>query len=122
MKAVLVIGHGSRSKKFQDDFEKVVGMVREKKKDVKVYGASMEISDPTIENTVERMLSENCDIKEIAVVPFFLFEGIHIKEDIPEKIEQLEKKYTNVSFKFGKPIGADSMLADILVKRAEEIL
>ncbi len=122
MNAVLIIGHGSRSKKFQDDFEKVVDMVREKKKDVMVYGASMELSEPTIENTVERMIAENPRIKEIAVVPFFLFEGIHIREDIPEKIEGLEKKYPDVIFKFGKPIGADPMLAEILVKRVEEIL
>ena len=68
------------------------------------------------------MIVENPGIKEIVVVPFFLFEGIHIREDIPEKIEGLEKKYPDVIFKFGKPIGADPMLAEILVKRAEEIL
>ena len=122
MEAVLIIAHGSRSKKFQDDFEKVIDMVRERTNGVKVYGASMELSEPTIEGTVEKMMSENSDIKEIAVVPLFLFDGKHTKEDIPKKIEKLGEKYSGVRFKLGKPLGSDPMLAEILIKRAEEAL
>jgi sirohydrochlorin cobaltochelatase len=121
VKAILIICHGSSSKKYQDDFEKVVDMVRQGKIGLKVYGASMEKSEPTMENSVERMLAENPEIKEVIVIPFFLFEGMHVKKSIPEKIAALEKKYSEISFKLGRPIGADPMLAEILMRRSEEV-
>jgi sirohydrochlorin cobaltochelatase len=82
----------------------------------------MELCSPTLEETIEKIVKEDKDITKIGIVPFFLFEGIHIKEDIPEIIEKLSEEYKNIEFSFGKPLGADPILADILLKRAEEIL
>ena len=82
----------------------------------------MELCSPTLEETIENIVKEDTNITKIGIVPFFLFEGIHIKEDIPEIIKKLSEEYKNIEFSFGKPLGADPILADILLKRAEEIL
>lgn len=103
-------------------FNQIIDLVKEKRKDLKIYGANMELCSPTLEETIEKIVKEDKDITKIGIVPFFLFEGIHIKEDIPEIIEKLSEKYKNIEFSFGKPLGADPILADILLKRAEEIL
>lgn len=121
-KIVLIVGHGSRSEKARENFDEVVKLVREKSNEVPVYGAHMELASPSIDEVMQLVVSKNKILKKVALVPFFLYEGIHIKEDIPEIIEELEKKYEDIQFTFGKPIGAEPVLADILLKRAEAIL
>ncbi len=121
-KILLIVGHGSRSEKARENFDEVIRLVKEKSKELPVYGAHMELASPSIDDTMEIIFRENKNLKKVAMVPFFLYEGVHIKEDIPEIIEKLEKKYDGIEFSFGKPIGAEPVLADILLKRAEEIL
>ena len=121
-KVIVFLSHGSRSEDFQKGFNQIIDLVKEKRKDLKIYGANMELCSPTLEETIEKIVKEDKDIAKIGIVPFFLFEGIHIKEHIPEIIEKHAEKYKNIEFSFGKPLGADPILADILLKRAEEIL
>lgn len=119
-RAVLIVGHGSRSKDAQDIFNKIVQLVKDKSDYSIVEGAHMEICEPSIPSVVEEIIQKQ--VEEILVVPYFLYEGIHIKEDIPEIIEELSKKHTGVKFKMARPIGAEPMLADILIERAKEIV
>lgn len=120
MKGILVIGHGSRSEKAREEFGLVVNMI-EKKVDCPVMGAHMELHTPDIPTALEMMLEKNPQLTEIKAVPLFLFEGIHIREDIPEILDEMKEKHPNVTFKFARPIGAEEMLADILIKRAKEL-
>jgi len=95
-KVIVFLSHGSRSEDFQKGFNQIIDLVKEKRKDLKIYGANMELCSPTLEETIEKIVKEDKDITKIGIVPFFLFEGIHIKEDIPEIekiIEEEQKKY-----------------------------
>ena len=120
MKGILVIGHGSRSERAREEFGAVVSMI-ERKVSCPVMGAHMELHSPDIPTAIENMLIEFPNITEVNAVPLFLFEGIHIREDIPEILAEMKEKHPNITFKFGRPIGAEEMLADIIVKRAEEL-
>ncbi len=116
---VLIIGHGSRSKEAQETFNTMVNMVRDRSDFKVVEGAHMELCSPSIQEVVERVVKEGSE--EIIIIPYFLYEGIHIREDIPEIIEKLRDKYKEVSFKMGRPIGAEPLLSEILIKRAKEV-
>ncbi|MGL5656813.1 MAG: sirohydrochlorin chelatase [Fusobacteriaceae bacterium] len=121
MSGILVVGHGSRSKEAQEGFDKIIGMLKDMCEGDQIVGAHMELCSPSIEEGVERLLLENPKISTIKVVPYFLYTGIHIKEDIPEIIEELKKKYAHIDFKFGKPLGAEIEIAKILKKRVNEL-
>jgi sirohydrochlorin ferrochelatase len=115
-KALVIISHGSRSKDAVDAFNQIVEMVRKKDVFDQVTGASMEHNEPTIEDAVALVTAAGA--KEITFAPFFLYEGIHIKEDIPRKLNEIFTKYPEVKFKLAKPIGVEPVLADILLDRA----
>jgi sirohydrochlorin ferrochelatase len=117
-KALLIVGHGSKSKEAVAIFEKIVKTVKDKSNYNFVFGAHMELASPDIEETVKIIAGKN--ISQIIIIPYFLYEGNHIKHDIPEIIEKLKIQYPNIIFKFGKPIGFEPVLADILIKRAQE--
>ena len=85
MKAVMIVGHGSRSLKSQEEFKKIIEVMKQKLAHTKVYGTNMELAEPLMEDTIDEIVKENSGISEIIVVPFFLFEGMHIRKDIPEK-------------------------------------
>jgi len=118
-KGLLIAGHGSRSKDAQNTFDKIVGFVRELSNYEMVEGAHMELSEPHIPEQIKKMVHEG--MEEIIIVPYFLYEGIHIKEDIPKIIKEEKEKYKNIIFKFAKPIGPEPALAEILIKRAKEV-
>jgi sirohydrochlorin cobaltochelatase len=117
-KALLIVGHGSKSKDAVEIFEKIINLVKQKANYEFVFGAHMELAVPSIEKTVAELTKNS--VKEIIIIPYFLYEGNHIKFDIPKIIEKLKLDYPDVKFKFGKPIGFEPVLADILIKRAAE--
>ena len=122
MKVVMIVGHGSRSLKSQEDFKKIVDITAKKMTHTKVYGTNMELAEPVMDDTIAQIVAENNGLSEIVVVPFFLFEGIHIKRDIPEKLNEFREKDPDVKFTFGRPLGADPALVDVLLGRISEVL
>ncbi|MGL4252434.1 MAG: sirohydrochlorin chelatase [Fusobacteriaceae bacterium] len=121
MEAILIVGHGSRSSQAQSDFENVINMVDKKLTKELVRGAHMENAHPNIPTVIQNILNEQPETKTIKVVPYFLYSGIHIKEDIPEILEDMREQYPNIDFKLGKAIGAHKSMADILVERVSEL-
>ena len=117
-KALLIVGHGSKLKDGLETFDKIVELVREISDCHTVEGAYMEFAKPSMEEQIEYLASLHTE--EITVVPYFLFEGIHVKRDIPEIIKKMSEKYNNIKFKLAKSIGAEAAVADILLKRADD--
>ncbi|WP_035378336.1 sirohydrochlorin chelatase [Fervidicella metallireducens] len=116
MRGILVVGHGSRSKEAFDTFFKIVDGLRNKM-DSEVEGCFMEISEPNIPETIEKMYSKG--VREFTVLPYFLYSGIHIKEDIPEILAEIKEKYTDIKLSIANPLGYDEALVTLLKERAE---
>jgi sirohydrochlorin ferrochelatase len=115
MKGVLVIAHGSRARESESSLDEVLAMVREKMPGVLIECSFMEFSDRTFAKGVKSLIDKGVD--EIRIVPFFLFMGVHMKEDIPALAHECAKEYESVAITMAEPLGADMRLADILVDR-----
>ncbi|MCT4640289.1 MAG: CbiX/SirB N-terminal domain-containing protein [Bacteroidales bacterium] len=118
-KSLIILGHGSRSKDAQEEFSFIVDTIKNKVNYKEVAGAYMEISEPSLEDTVEKLY--NGGSRDIIILPYFLFTGIHIKEDIPEILEKLQNKFEGIKLTFGTPFGKEELIADILIKKANEL-
>ena len=119
MKGVLVIAHGSRATESEAALDSVVAIVKERLPDVPIECSFMGYSDRTVEKGIRALVDKN--VTEIRVVPYFLFMGIHMKEDIPEMIAELTKDYPNISISMGQPLGLDTRLAEIVLDRIKEV-
>ncbi len=117
--SVIILGHGSRSKQAKEDFDYVVELLKEKIQNEHVYGAHMELTIPSLEDVVEKI--SQFPIEKVSIIPYFLFNGNHIKIDIPEKIEALKKIYPQLTFQFGSPIGKEPLMAEIMYKKLQEL-
>jgi sirohydrochlorin ferrochelatase len=119
-RGLLVVGHGSRSEDAVAVFRQIVDEVRSRGTFTHVEGAHMELAEPGIEEMVKLLADKN--VNEIIIAPYFLYEGVHLKKDIPDIIAQLVSDFPDIEFRMAKPIGFEPVLADILLKRVSEII
>ena len=118
--AVVLIGHGSKmayNKELLDGLQRLMEL-RGVFKDVRV--AFMQLNSPSIEEVL-RELAKN-GIKKIVAVPVFLADGTHTTEDIPKTLKKtFEGEWAelgqDVELIYGKPIGVDERIVDILLDR-----
>ena len=119
-KAVIILNHGTRNKQAQESFNTFVQTLRGKFPAVIVEHASMELSEPSMPVIIKKLYESGR--RDIVIVPFFLFSGMHIVRDIPEIIEEERRKYSDLRITFGKPLMPDERLRDILYDRIKETL
>lgn len=115
MKGIIIIGHGSRASEAKEIFFQVVDGLKEKLNTPNVEGCFMELSEPSIDKTVEKMYGKG--VRDFTVLPYFLFPGIHIQKDIPKILGECKEKYSDISIKLAEPIGYHELLIDMLKER-----
>lgn len=120
MKAVLVLAHGSREKDTEKTLESIMERVKEKIGIELISEAYLQFSERNLEVGIKDLVTQGA--KEITILPYFLFEGVHIREDIPGEIETLKVGYPEIKIHFGRTLGTDERLVDILVDRIQEVI
>jgi sirohydrochlorin cobaltochelatase len=115
---LLVLGHGSKAEEADEIFAEIVERVRGISAFEHVAMGSLQLSRPTFAEGVQRLMDEG--VREMVIVPMFIFRGNHVKFDIPEELENLRRAHPGVRFVMARPIGADARLADIIEERAQE--
>ena len=88
---ILLLSHGSRLDDGEDVIRAYTEMYREEFPDYPVEYGFMEIREPNIPQTINKLTSEN-DLDKIIVVPVFVAHGLHTKRDIP-KLLGIESDY-----------------------------
>jgi sirohydrochlorin cobaltochelatase len=115
--ALVVLGHGSRNAAATRQFDELVTQLRARR-DQLVLAAFMELAEPSLADAVREAVAAGVDA--IVVQPCFLFDGMHIRRDIPAMLAGFTAEHPHVTFRFGRPIGPDPRVADILLERVEE--
>lgn len=115
MKGVLVVAHGSRVKETENTLVSILDRVKESMPGIRIEHAFMEFSDQTLEKAMKSLVDSG--VTEVKIVPYFLFMGVHLREDIPEMIKKCTDGYAHVKVEMGEPLGADPRLAEILIDR-----
>ncbi|MDM5225390.1 sirohydrochlorin chelatase [Cytobacillus sp. NJ13] len=114
MKAVLYIGHGTRSKKGAAEANFFIGSVM-KKVDAPIQKLCfLELTEPDIEAGFEYCVQEGA--AEIVIVPLFLLAAGHIKQDIPEALAPLITKYSAITVRMADPFGVQDSILDAITE------
>lgn len=118
MKAVLYIGHGTRSKKGAAEANLFIGSVM-KKVDAPIQKLCfLELTEPDIEAGFEYCVQEGA--AEIMIMPLFLLAAGHIKQDIPEELAPLIKKYPAITVRMADPFGVRDSILDAIAELAAD--
>lgn len=119
MDAVVVLGHGSRVSPANAPLAEIAEMISRELGGCKTETAFLQLADPLLEPVVEKLAGEGA--KRIVVMPFFLFPGAHVREDIPEELDRLKARFPAVEFVLAGHLGVHPLLAKIAAERVEEV-
>ncbi|ETR72626.1 MAG: Sirohydrochlorin cobaltochelatase [Candidatus Magnetoglobus multicellularis str. Araruama] len=120
MKAVILLGHGSRVPGAGKDMGNVAQILKEKYTLDMVKTCHMSRLGPHFPETLAACVSEGAN--EVIVIPYFLNMGLHIRLDIPEMMQAEAEKYPDIKIIYGKHLGYDDSFADIIKKELTNLL
>jgi sirohydrochlorin cobaltochelatase len=101
--AILLFAHGARDPSWAEPFRRIVARVRQKQSGVRVELAFLELMQPTLASAVAGLAAEG--IGHITVVPLFLAQGGHLKEDLPRLLDDIRGHYPSLRIDVTQAIG-----------------
>lgn len=114
----LFIAHGSREDAARLGFESLLETLGKLLLPNPVGGAYLTLNKPSIAEAVESAVQKG--IEGFIVVPFFFFEGAHLKNDIPQILADLKLKHSKIDFHVMPPMASIEGFADWVVANAAQ--
>jgi sirohydrochlorin ferrochelatase len=119
MKAILLLGHGSKAEGANQSIYLTAELIREQGGYDIVECAFLSLNPPYIHQGIERCIAQGA--KKIILVPYFLLSGEHVRRDLPDKVRQEKIKYPEIDIALAPPIGFHPKLAEIILERIKEV-
>ncbi len=111
---VVVLGHGSRAGGAAAALARTAAKLAERL-ECPVLPASLQFNRPTLEEACRRLAGEG--VARIVVVPYFLFNGNHMRHDIPEELERIRARLPGGELELAEHLGEDDSLVEVLARR-----
>lgn len=113
-KGLILISHGSRVKKAEEEMQQLVALVQSSLSDYEVKEAYMEIQSPDLLSSIKSFIQSG--FNEIHVLPLFFFEGRHMRDDIPQQVKECQEEFPECKIKLLPHIGSTEAFAKALVE------
>ena len=117
-RALLLVAHGSRLAEANAEVAVLARRLAAAAGDAwpLVRHAFLEIAEPDIPAGLDACAAAGA--RAIAVVPYFLADGRHVREDIPALVAAARTRHPGVDIQLRPHLGADGMLAAAVLERA----
>ncbi len=122
LQVMLVLGHGSRRGLATDNGIREIARRLQQRfpGGPPIRPAFFEFLSPTLPEAVRQAARQGA--REIAVLPYFLFDGKEIKRDIPGELDRLRTELPRVAIRQMPNLGLDPRLARLVAQRVREAL
>lgn len=118
--AVILLGHGSRKEEANRALEDVAQKVASELGTDQVKVAYLQLATPGLEEVVGSFAREG--VRRVVLVPFFLFAGAHVLEDIPDAVNALRRRHPGLEIAVASVLGDHPKLVEAAAERAREAL
>ncbi|MFL5274407.1 MAG: sirohydrochlorin chelatase [Anaeromyxobacteraceae bacterium] len=115
--AVLILGHGSRVARANEEFEALVAAYRRRGPDLDIAHGYVELAAPLLGDALAALAAR---ADRVVVLPLFLLAAGHVKDDVPEALAVARAAFPRVRFEAARVIGVVNGLADLALARLEE--
>jgi sirohydrochlorin ferrochelatase len=116
--AILLMAHGSRIPEANDAVREIAAMV-ESMTDCGIVEVSFrEQHLPNIQQGIDTCVLRGAE--RVLLIPYFLFTGAHVQEDLPEEMAKARSRYPHVKFALGGHLGVHRKLAEVVAERIAE--
>jgi sirohydrochlorin cobaltochelatase len=121
--AILVLGHGSRRPRANQEFELLVSRFRARRPDLDVGHAYIELASPSLQEGLSQLAAR---ADRVVVLPLFLFAAGHVKHDVPRALAEARAEaraaFPGVRFEAARSLGVHRAMVDLALYRARGAL
>lgn len=117
---MIVLGHGSRRREAARQFEEMVRRVAGSLPQVVVVPAFFSLGQPDLPTQVQILESHGCG--RIVIMPYFLYNGVHIEKDIPALLAELERRYPHLDFVLQPTLENDPAMERLVLERLQDAI
>ena len=115
MLGLLLIDHGSRRAEANAALDNMANRVARLRPDAVVAAAHMEIATPDLATVFADLVKRGAT--NIVILPYFLSDGRHLSQDIPQLASTAAANHPGVTYRIGMALGPHDALAQILLER-----
>lgn len=105
---IVLFAHGSRDRDWARPFQQLADLLRTKV-DGPVVVAYLEFMSPTLDEAIAGL-----GTNDVRVVPVFLGQGGHVKEDLPKLVATARKKHPGVKIRLEPAIGEQPIVIEAI--------
>ncbi|KXW56404.1 CbiX/SirB N-terminal domain-containing protein [Ferrovum sp. PN-J185] len=113
-RAIVLFAHGARDPRWAEPFNKITERLQSVLIDEEVRLCFLELMKPSLTDTVADIAY--LGFKEITIVPLFMAQGGHLREDLPKILAQLREHHPEVKFHQTSAIGDAPELLDAIAQ------
>jgi sirohydrochlorin cobaltochelatase len=111
---IVLFAHGSRDPEWARPFEKISRALERRLPDALVALAYLELMRPGLEEAIAALAAAGA--RSIRVVPLFLGQGGHVKEDLPRLVAAAGSARPELELSLEPPIGEQAGVIDAIAK------
>jgi len=118
-KALIIVDHGSKLEKANEMLAQIAELIKKKNSpefEIISY-CHMELAEPTIRQAFDDCVSQGAS--HIVVHPYFLAQGRHSTQDIPNMVQDAAAKHPGVSYHVTEPLGIHENIIEVILERAQ---
>ncbi len=106
--SIILFAHGARDPEWAAPFHRIAVRLREACPNLPVQLAFLELMQPALADAVAGMAADG--ITRITLVPLFLAQGGHLKEDLPRLLDGVRRSHPGVRIDVTQAIGDSAVL------------
>ena len=106
--AIILFAHGARDPEWAEPFRRIAARLRKARPKLPVQLAFLELMQPALAEAVAGMAAEG--IARITLVPLFLAQGGHLKQDLPRLLDDIRRSYPGITIDVTEAIGDSEIL------------
>ena len=109
---LVLFAHGARDARWAEPFLRLHERVARAAPDARVVLAYLEFMAPDLDAAVADLSAAGC--RDIALVPVFLGQGGHLREDVPKLLERVAARHPECHVRMAIAAGEDDGVLDAI--------
>lgn len=110
--AIVLFAHGARDPSWGEPFRRIAVRLAIKQPGLRVELAYLEFMQPDLASAVAGLAAEGVD--RITVIPLFLAQGGHLKEDLPRLLDAIRGRHATLRIEVTSAIGDSEGLTNAI--------
>jgi sirohydrochlorin cobaltochelatase len=110
--ATILFAHGARDPQWAEPFKRIRERMLAARPGLDVRLAYLELMTPSLEDAVAECAAAG--VTQVRLIPLFMAQGGHLKQDLPKKIGVLRDAHPQVEITVSPPIGEVDAILDLI--------